>query len=515
MAFNQSGYTPPEKLYKTPFTDVNPGIYFAPYIKKALEMGIISFNPEVPIFLPASPINRLEAIKIIIEIKGIPTPYVSENTESIFSDIQNDRSDFNIIHSAEKSGVYLTDNFPMFLPGRSLKRGEAAELIYKANQYSQSLNFIPTHYSTNPDETNIPSNLSLNSKFPLFLNVWDKIHQDFIHNDEIDDTKLVYGAINGMVQSLKDPYSVYKNPDEAKDLTQAIEGNYEGIGIALDVFENQFIIISVFEGSPALEAGLEPGDIIEKIDQKAVKGYSIEEVITAIKGPSGTKVNMTIKRDGQSISKEITRKNIVMDTVLLQAKTVEIPESMGYISIQQFTESTGREFDAVLNQILAGDPKGLIIDLRDNPGGYVSSVHEVLSRFVPRGKTINNIQIGNMIIEQYSDGDGKLENMPLVVLINDRTASSAEIMAGALQDYKIGKLVGVTTFGKGTVQEVNVYNDGSLLKLSIAKWLTPLLQDVDKKGLFPDIVVKETKDDVIGDGDTQLAGAIAELAKLI
>lgn len=515
MAFNQSGYAPPERLYKTPFRDVDPGSYYSAFVKKGLEMDIINFNPETPIYLPASPISRIEAIKMIMKIKGIPTPYVSEKTGSLFEDIESSSPDFHIIHSAEKTNIFISTEFPLFLPHRSLKRGEAAELIYLADQYAQSLNFIAPHQLTSLQDENVPTDLSQNSKFPLFVNVWNKIHSDYLHTEQLDDNKLVYGAISGMVQSLKDPHSIYKNPDQASDLTNIIEGNYEGIGIAIDLYEEKVLIISVFEGSPAQEAGLEPGDIIERIDRKDIIDYTVEEVVNAIKGPAGTTVMLTVNRDGTKITKEIKRQNIQMDTVLFQAKQVDIPEEIEYISIQQFTENTGREFDNVLSRILESEPKGLIIDLRDNPGGYTSSTFEVLGRFIPEGNVIAKIKMGGLIFIQDSFGDGKLNNMPIAVLVNSRTASAAEIMAGALQDYEVATIIGDTTFGKGTVQEVNIFTDGSLLKLTIAQWLTPNDRDINHKGLTPDILIKETKNDVLGEGDTQLQKAIEELQKQI
>jgi len=205
-----------------------------------------------------------------------------------------------------------------------------------------------------------------------------------------------------------------------------------------------------------------------------------------------------------------------IDTVIPDTTSaVTVPDDIGYISIYQFTSTTADEFNDVFKTMLSKKPIGIILDLRDNPGGYLDAAYRILGHFIAKGKTIMNLKMDGNVLPQLSEGAGEFAaaGIPLMILVNDGTASASEVVAGALQDYKIGRLLGETTFGKGTVQEVTTYTDGSLFKLSIAHWLTPLKRDINKVGLTPDIVLVRTKDDVLNKTDTQLTRAIQELQK--
>ncbi|HLG25702.1 MAG TPA: S41 family peptidase, partial [Candidatus Gracilibacteria bacterium] len=260
------------------------------------------------------------------------------------------------------------------------------------------------------------------------------------------------------------------------------------------------------------KAGLKVGDIIKKIDGISTTGLDANELIDSIKGPSGTTVQITVDRNGQLLDFSIVRGEITLETVLLEANsTTEVPDTIGYIAIYQFTGSTGADFDDMLSKTMAKNPKGLILDLRDNPGGYVEAAYEVLEQFVPKGETLAEMKISGKIIDELSQA-GSTVTVPMAVLVNEGTASSSEIVAGALQDHGLATLIGEQTYGKGTVQEVTVFTDGSFFKLSIAQWLTPDGHSVDNVGLTPDIIAKPTKDDVLGKTDSQLQRAIDELS---
>ena len=232
-------------------------------------------------------------------------------------------------------------------------------------------------------------------------------------------------------------------------------------------------------------------------------------MIKSIQGKAGSKVEIEISRNEKKLTFNIVRAKITIDTVLTEEPTpIAIPDDIGYIAIYQFTPTTADEFEAVLAKTLAKNPKGIILDLRDNPGGYLGVTYKVLNHFVPEGKTLINFKIAGDTLQEKSKGKGEINGIPLVVLVNKGTASAAEVLAGAIQDYKIGKLVGETTFGKGTAQEVTEYSDGSLMKLSVEYWLTPLKHNINKIGLTPDYTVKISEDDIKHNKDPQLEKAL-------
>lgn len=509
MAFQTIGYNPLNGTYKTIFADVPTSSWFAPYVNKALELGLIHYNPDNVGFFPSATVSHIESLRLILPLKGIPTPFISQTTTLPFKDIHNAYTYKYIIDAAYQSGIYLYNPNSFFNANKELTRGDAAEILYKTALY-QNIGEIPEITLTiDPESFNTSdSTLLSNPKFPILLNVWTKITEQYLHKNEVNQDELVYGAINGMVQTLADPYSKFENPDSALDLQNSLEGSFEGIGTILDTYEDQFIIIGVIKDSPAEKAGIKTGDIITKVDGKNVSTYTIDELLDSIKGPSGSTVKITVLRGGTSHSYDIVRSKITLDTVLLEASETIIPDQIGYISIYQFTGSTIYEFENLIANNIDKYPKGLILDLRDNPGGYLESAYNVLNHFVPEDEIISKIKTATEIYEQKSKGNGELNNIPVIILVNNNTASAAEIVASTLQETMGAKLVGTTTYGKGTVQEVSIFQDGSLLKLSIANWLTPKDINIDHIGLKPDYEVIESKDDVLGKTDSQLAKAI-------
>lgn len=512
------GYKPQEKIYETKYQDVPPGSWFAPYVKKASDLKIILYSSDFPNFYPSAPISRIDALRIILFLEGVPTPFDS-STELVFEDIQEKSSSAYLVKAAQNAGIFIPEENPYFYPVKNLTRGETAELLYRAQIYRETNAYT---LSITPNNSNIyvpfyttENDLMDNPKYAIFLNVWDKLNEEYINSNIINQDELVYGAISGMVESLDDPYTIFEKPETANEIKDNLEGNFEGIGIVIDNFNQDFLIVTVLKDSPAMKAGLKAGDIILKIDNTDTSSLTIDELLQLIKGPSGSTVKLLILRDGTEKSFSVTRDLITLETVILPTDSTEIPSSIGYIAIYQFTGGTASQFDALLTDTLAKNPKGIILDLRDNPGGYIDSAYDILGYFIPSGTTIAKIQLQGEIIPEKSGGTGKLAGFPLVVLVNDKTASSAEIVTAALQETDSATIIGQTTYGKGTVQEVNIYTDGSLFKLSIAKWLTPSGKDINQIGITPDIIVEPTKDDLLGITDSQLQRAISELQKKI
>jgi carboxyl-terminal processing protease len=520
IIFKDVGYAAKEdSINQTKYLDVPAEAWFSSYVKKAYDLGIIAINPDLPFFYPDAPITKVEALKIIMPLEGIPAPYTTGVNTTVFSDIRPDSPYAYIAVAALGSGLYTQDDGARFNPFKIVTRAEAAEFVYRSEQYRESGAqniFVINPENTNTYLTETEAQFIDNPKFPILLDVWSKINDEYVNKNNLNTNDLIYGAIDGMVKTVDDPYTIFEKPENAQSVQDDLEGTFEGIGTIMDTLDDNFIIVTVLKDSPAEKAGLQAGDVVTAVDGKTLSELAIEEVIDLIKGAAGTTVKLTIKRGDSVLNFTITREKLNLDTVMPDPSYVtKIPEDIGYISIYQFTGSTSDEFTDLFKKTLDANPKGLILDLRDNPGGYLDSAYSVLGHFIPKGGTIMNLKIDGQTRPQASQGEGEFQDkkIPMIVLVNDGSASAAEVVAGALQDYGLGKLLGVQSYGKGTVQEVTTYVDGSFFKISIAHWLTPLKHDINKIGLTPDITVERTKTDLLNQSDSQLERAIQELQK--
>lgn len=338
----------------------------------------------------------------------------------------------------------------------------------------------------------------------LFWKVWQAINEKYAFQP-VDQESLFYGAISGMVKSLNDPYSVFLTPNMTNEFNNELSGNFEGIGVEIGLKNNQITIISPIHNSPGEKAGLLAGDKIIKIDDKDTVDMSLDYAVNLIRGEKGTKVTLTIQR-GEEVPKEIT---ITRDTIKISSVESKIlNDNIFYVKISQFNDSTTSEFKKIVNEILVKNPKGIILDLRNNPGGYLDTAIDVASQFLDN-KLIVIEEFSNKEKKEHKSSDlAKLKDFKTVVLVNEGSASASEIVAGALQDNNFAKIIGEKTFGKGSVQDFEEYQDGSSLKLSIAKWLTPNGRSIEKNGITPDIEVKLTDDDYNNNKDPQLDKAV-------
>jgi len=324
--------------------------------------------------------------------------------------------------------------------------------------------------------------------------------------DEINPSVLYNGSLKGMANSLNDPYTVYMDKKEFSDFMTQTTGTYGGIGIVVAVDKDEHIVVvSPIKNTPGERAGIKSGDIITAVDEKKVSGKNLDEAVSMMKGPEGTKVTLTILRDGKTFTRTITREIIKLETV----DSTMLPDSIGYIKITMFDQSTSKDFKDALNKLKADGMKGLIIDLRDNPGGLLDECVSIANEIVPKGVIVSTKgRIDNKVYN--SKGPGL--NKPLAILVNKGSASASEILAGAVKDRKAGVLVGTTTFGKGLVQTIVDFNDGTGLKYTIARYYTPNGVNIQGKGIEPNFVVELPKDYVIKDKpdlktDTQLIKA--------
>lgn len=344
--------------------------------------------------------------------------------------------------------------------------------------------------------------------FGVFWEAWDLVEKNYILGP-LDRQKMVYGAISGMVDSLGDPYSTFMTPEENSALDEDMKGIFGGIGAEVGYREEVITIIAPLKDSPAEKAGLLAGDRIVGVDGKSTEGLSVDDVVNMIRGEKGTTVKLTIVRGEETLPFEITRETIVDKTVRWEMKDGQI----AYIEITQFKQDTAKELDEQIGDILAQDPKSIVLDLRNNPGGYLDVVVDVAGRFIDEGQTVVIEESGSSSEVYKAKGDKRFNNLPIVVLVNEGSASAAEILAGALKDNDLATLVGKKTFGKGLVQGISKLEDGSALKITVAKWLTPDGTNINKDGIAPDVEVGYSIDDFKAGKDPQLDKALEMLKK--
>lgn len=351
------------------------------------------------------------------------------------------------------------------------------------------------------------------SLFKPFWETWNLIHNNYV-DQPVDDVSLMRGAIKGMMESLGDQHSSYMNPDEFKQANTQLSGEYEGIGAYVDTTAEYLTITSPIPGSPAERAGLQPGDMIVAIDGEDMTGINGELVRQKVLGPAGSTIHLTVAREGEQALLEFV---IVREKITVKSASGKMLDGgIAYVQVTTFGEKTTPELLATLKDLMAQNPKGLILDLRNNGGGYLQTAVEVTSQF---------LKDGVVLYEQYGDGtrttyevepDGLAGNIPMVVLINGGTASASEIVAGALQDYERAQLVGITSYGKGSVQNwIPLSDDQGAVRVTIAKWLTPKERTIHKVGLTPDVIVEMTEEDFKANRDPQLDVAEQALLHLI
>ncbi len=320
--------------------------------------------------------------------------------------------------------------------------------------------------------------------------------------EPVETTTLVDGAIRGMVESLEDQYSVYLDAQTFKRLQEMIRGSFGGLGILVGVKDNLLTVVRVYEGTPAAEAGIKAGDRILEIDGRDVRGIDLETAIGLMRGPVGTTIELSLLREGQAEPLQVTvvREEISVPTV--EGKM--LPRTrIGYIAISQFNEKTPDEMLEVLSRLRDSGMRAVILDLRNNPGGDLIAVTRVADNFVPQGPIVYiEYRSGK---KEVKEADGQFLRLPLAVLVNENSASAAEILAAAVQDTGTGVIVGTRTFGKGVVQTVFPLDNGAGLKLTTARYLTPDKKDINKKGVEPDVLVQDRED---LPGDEQLDEAV-------
>ena len=345
-------------------------------------------------------------------------------------------------------------------------------------------------------------------RFRVFWETWGIVEREFYNRGAIDHQKMIYGATKGMVDALGDPHTVYLTPVNREISDTDLRGSFDGIGVQVDMREGKLTVVAPIEGSPAEQAGMKPGDVISQVDGQSLSGKTLNDTILLIRGPRGTSVTLTVVRPNvpQPLTLTIARAEIRLESV----KARMLDQGVGYLRISTFASDTGSETTASLKELLAGQPRGLVVDLRSNPGGYLHSAVQVADQFMNDGVVLYQAS-GNGERQTYrAEPGGLATDARLAVLVNKGTASASEILAAALRDNGRAIVVGEPTFGKGTVQNVHELSDRSGLRVTTAQWLTPNEQPLQNVGIAPDIAASEPPEGPSGP-DPQLEAAVRYL----
>lgn len=350
--------------------------------------------------------------------------------------------------------------------------------------------------------------------FSLFWNALKVLEEKYVNSEKIDYQNILYGAIEGMTNSLGDDYTVFMKPEKTQSFIQSVSGkdSFEGVGMELGLKNKVLTVVAPLDGTPAYKAGIKAGDSILEIDGTTTENMQVEEAVSLIRGKKGTQVKLIITRSSFNEPKEyiLTRDTIEIPVIKWEMKNNDI----AYVRIYQFSANLASKFEDIVSEMLKNNAKKIIIDLRNNPGGYLEAAVEVTSWFTPKDAVVVKEEFKNGDADDYkSEGYSAIQNLPVVVLVNNGSASASEIMAGALRDVRGIKLVGEKTFGKGSVQTIETFSDGSSLKVTVAKWLTPSGISINEEGLTPDIEIELTDDDYNNNRDSQLDKAIELLSK--
>ena len=389
---------------------------------------------------------------------------------------------------------------------------------YRLGQWNTSLSIKNWKPALVKNQGPAANSSAANVDFTLFWTVWDKMNAMYVDKNKLDSKKMVDGAIEGMVAAIGDPYTMYLPVTQNKETKEDLGGAFEGVGIQLGFKDQRLAVMSPLDGSPAAKAGVKAGDLILKIvDQKnkvekLTNGMTTFEAMKLIRGTKGTDVVLTLGREGNEkpFDVTLTRDTIVVKSVTLSFKDSNKGKKIALLKLSRFGDRTQDEWNEAVGSIISDGAKGVVLDLRNNPGGYLEGAVYTAGEFLSPGDLVVTQQYGDgSKIENKVTRNGRVLTLPVVVLVNKGSASAAEILSGALQDHKRAKILGEQSFGKGSVQQPEDFPDGSGIHVTVAKWLRPSGDWIDHKGVTPDVVVKGQEKET--DPDEQLNKALEML----
>ncbi len=348
----------------------------------------------------------------------------------------------------------------------------------------------------------------------LLWETWKTVGEKYADRKNLDSQEMIYGAISGMIKSLDDPYTIFLKPEEVKKFLEDVKGVFEGVGMEIAIKEGRLQVVAPIEGTPAQKAGLRPGDKIVKVDGKSTVNITADAAVAWIRGPKDTEVSLTIYREEWGREKEI---KIIRGVIDIPSLKLEIrDDNIAHLRLYHFSERATYDLKDAAIKILGSPAQKIILDLRNNPGGYLPVAQNIAGWFLEKGQIVAIEDFGEGKEQKMvlAEGNAKLVAYPIVVLINEGSASGSEILAGALRDNRGVKIIGETSFGKGSVQELTELRGGFSLKITIAKWLTPKGESITDRGLEPDIKVEMTEEDYNANRDPQLDKAIEIIKEL-
>lgn len=462
------------------FSDVPKNAWFAPFIELGIKNDLIVIKTDT--FHPEGRISRANALKYILKAYGIPTPIIPKSErEQIFNDVSTGNPNYSVIGKAVQMGIISSDLSGNFAPNSGIKRGEFADLVLAMDEWNKYVDALS------------PSDASGIIKQDILNDIWNRIVNNYYlpEGAEVDEELLFQSTVKGMINSLGDPYTIYVPPSGANNLISNLTGNFEGIGVYLlqDEASGKIFVTDFVPDSNAKEVGMKIGDVIDEVDGINVVNMSMEEVSNRIKGPAGTKVDIQVRREGNPVNFKIERRKLSI--VSITSKIIE--NDLWYIDINSFTPDNFIEINDHFKTLenLIPEPRAIVIDLRGNGGGFMNSALSIAGHFIPNSRDLIQIDYGTSKATTANTGKGEYSKIPLYVLIDEYSASASEILASALSEQIGAKLVGKQSFGKGTAQQISQYWDGSILKMTIAQWLTSKGKTIQGIGLTPDIKVTQ------------------------
>jgi C-terminal peptidase prc len=479
------------------FTDIEENSDYNKYIQTAVDHNFLQIHSNW--FGAKKNVTTQKAIEQIFSALGVGTTTLFNTADFPIQNLEPNSPLAPIALKSYQLGL-LQDN--TFNPLAQLSKGEFAEMLYRIDEQQS---YSPYTYQ---DHTpNKSSNLESNDTYYVLEDVYDSLQYEYYYQEETDDSELIYGAIEGMISKLDDPYTSFQEPTEAGQFLDSLTGEFEGIGIVIEVIDNNITIITPLKNSPAEEAGLKANDVITAVDNEDVDPNDLNNVANRIRGAAGTTVEIQVTRSGKSKSFTVKRGFIMIKSVNHEVVRVN-GKNIANIQIVNFGDNTYKELLETLEELEEEAIQGYILDVRNNPGGYVDVAVSIIGLLSDESETAVEISHNSGSKESYfTNGKGSLTGKPLAILVNEGSASASEILAGFIQDNEIGIVIGENTFGKGSVQRLTEYMDGSLFKYTIAKWITPKGQDISEAGITPDIIVEQNSD---SETDYQLQKALEQ-----
>ncbi len=494
------------------FLDV-PG-EFEGYAEKARVTGLVYYNPAAPYFGFNDNISVKQALDLSLKFYGLNPAKFLSNPEVYKNKITNYSETYiyaPLIERGYNLGLIETKSGSVDLFAK-ITKNELINLVYNLHLVQSNIGNseikLPKFKvkSKDPVEQKVKSS----NKMKIFEDVYKRINLDYYNKLSVDKEKLIYDAIEAMVEGLDDPHTSFQIPEVQKAFKDSLNNNVEGIGASMNIENNKLKVVSPLPDSPALKAGIQAGDIISKINGESTSGLSLSEAVLKIKGKSGTSVILTIDRNGKIFDLKVVRDSIDVANLTVQITS----NNIAIVTIRNFGLGVEDTFQTYADQFKEKSVKAVIFDLRNNPGGYLNSAVDIAKNFIDKNKLIATVKYANGESKQdYSTDTPALKSLRTAVLINKGSASASEILAAALDEQAGAVLIGEKSYGKGSVQELITYSDNSALKMTVAHWLTPSGKDINGIGISPEYYVSITDTDKKYENDPVLNKAISILSK--